>query len=335
MPFRAAVKTFVRRCVSITVYAYAASFLCAFFPCALCVLGCVDVLKHHKGHWPWVRAYAVLVWYALCEVFGVVAACMLWVLKVCGVYGHKQAYMQANAALQRCWSEVLFRGVCAVYGMRLNIEDTARCNEAPFLLFVRHTSVADTLLAAVCVANPHRLVLRYVLKDALLWDPCLDIVGHRLPNAFIDRSKNNREANVEALVSLLQGLDARSAVLLYPEGTRFSAQKLQQAQALWAQKKEDPLSETVQTYRHVLPPRMAGPMALLSNAPGLDVVVLEHVGFEDVTTLAQCWQGALVGRTIHVRLRRIKRESIDEKNEAQWLFKTWAEVDSWVESTRV
>ena len=28
---------------------------------------------------------------------------------------------------------------------------------------------------------------RYVLKDDLLIDPCLDIVGNRLPNHFLDR----------------------------------------------------------------------------------------------------------------------------------------------------
>ena len=37
------------------------------------------------------------------------------------------------------------------------------------------------------VSRRYHLRLRYVLKRELLWDPCLDIVGQRVPNIFVDR----------------------------------------------------------------------------------------------------------------------------------------------------
>jgi hypothetical protein len=62
----------------------------------------------------------------------------------------------------------------------------------PVIVFLRYASVADTLLPAVFLANPNGLKLRYVLKHELLLDPCLDIVGNRLPNSFVQRSAGDK-----------------------------------------------------------------------------------------------------------------------------------------------
>ena len=166
------------------------------------------------------------------------------------------------------------------------------------------------MLAAALVGNPNRLLLRYVLKRELLWDPCLDLVGRRLPNTFIDRRAPQRQAEVAAIAQLATGLDERSAVLIYPEGTRFSEEKLGRAVQALREKGMDALAAIAATYRHCLPPRLLGPLALLEAAPGVDVVLLEHTGFEGAATFARFWSGALVGRTIRVRLRRIEAAAI-------------------------
>ena len=57
----------------------------------------------------------------------------------------------------------------------------------------------------VFYAIPHQVRLRYVLKRELLLDPCLDIVGNRLPNCFVARSGADAQADIDKVA------DARRA----------------------------------------------------------------------------------------------------------------------------
>ena len=64
-------------------------------------------------------------------------------------------------------------------------------------------ALAVVLLAAALLSRPHGVRLRYVLKRELLWDPCLDIVGHRLPNAFVRRGSRDTAGDVAAVRGLM------------------------------------------------------------------------------------------------------------------------------------
>jgi 1-acyl-sn-glycerol-3-phosphate acyltransferase len=218
--------------------------------------------------------------------------------------------------------------------MRVSTEGLALADEAPFLLFARHASVADTVLAAAFVANPRRLLLRYVLKRELLWDPCLDVVGRRLPNAFVRRRGPDLDAEVAAVAGLARGLDARSGVLIYPEGKRFSEERREASVAALVEKGEHVLARIAGGYRNVLPPKLRGPLALLDAAKGIDVVLLEHTGFEGAASFPEFWTGALVGGTLHVRLRRFPASSISGEGRDRWLFERWAEMDRWISEVR-
>jgi len=55
------------------------------------------------------------------------------------------------------------------------------------LMVCRHASRADSLVSAWVVTIGAGMHPRYVLKRELLADPCLDVVGNRLPNHFGDR----------------------------------------------------------------------------------------------------------------------------------------------------
>ena len=82
-------------------------------------------------------------------------------------------------------------GAQRIFGITIEVEGTDELRDGPIIVFLRHSSVADTLLPAVFIANPNGLKLRYVLKHELLWDPCLDIVGNRLPNSFVRRGSGD------------------------------------------------------------------------------------------------------------------------------------------------
>jgi len=320
-----------RRAISLPLYAMLAVVVLGGAPVWLLLALMTDVLVGQGRRLPRTRVLVFFAVYLGCELVGVAAATGLWWLTLGGRFGGAARFLRAHVALQRWWSGMLFAGSFRAFSLRLQIEGQELAAQGPFLLFVRHASTADTILAAGLVANPHRLVLRYVIKRELLWDPCLDIVGRRLPVAFIDRQAARQGAEVAAITRLAAELDADSAVLIYPEGTRFTPAKHARAVAALRRRGHEALAETADQFRHVLPPKLGGPLALLEAAPGVDVVLLEHTGFEAATSFASFWNGALVGQTIRVRLRRIPAADIPDHDRAQWLFDRWAEVDRWID----
>jgi len=283
---------------------------------------------------PRTRALSFFALYLVCEAAGIVAAAALWAATAGGRVGGPARWTEWNAALQRRWAAALFFGSRRLFSMKVSAAGLSLADEAPFLLFARHASVADTVLAAVFVANPRRLLLRYVLKRELLWDPCLDIVGRRLPNAFVRRRGPDLDAEVGAIAGLARALDRRSGVLVYPEGKRFSAARRAAAVASLRERGEAVLAGIADTFRNVLPPKLRGPLALVEAAKGVDVLFLEHTGFEGAASFPDFWRGALVGRTLHVRLRRFPASTIPAEGRDRWLFERWAEMDRWIEDVR-
>ena len=87
-------------------------------------------------------------------------------------------------------------------------------------------------------------------------------------------------------------------MLIYPEGTRYSPKKQARAVEKIREKGWDDLADMAEQYHSLLPPRVSGPLALIEAAPQLDVVVLEHSGFEGVDSFHRFWSGGLIGRTV-------------------------------------
>lgn len=323
-----------RRLITLPSYLMVAIVYLAASPLwAVCAV-LLDLLRGKARAVPLLRALTFFALYLACELLGLVAAAVLWLATFGGRWGGERRYLDANAALQRAFSGALFFGSLRLFSVSLVVEGREAAARGPFLLFVRHSSTADTVLAAAVIANPRRLQLRYVIKRELLWDPCLDVVGNRLPNAFIERHSPSGNAVSAAISRLAYGLEERSAVLLYPEGTRFSEEKLAAVKLLLRQRGPAELASLAEGLRHVLPPRVGGALALLEAAPDVDVLLLEHTGFEGVDSFGRFFNGALVGRTLEVRLRRFAARSIPPASRARWLFERWSEMDEWIDSKR-
>ena len=319
-----------RRGLSLPLYLALAVVCFVGAPVWLLAAAAVDVVSGRGPLWPRTRALGFFGLYLACEVAGVVMATVLWIATLGGRRGGRSRWIEANAALQRWWAAALFKGSVWLFSMKVHVEGLELARSGPLLLFVRHASTADTVLASAIVADPNRLLLRYVLKRELLWDPCLDIVGRRLPNAFVDRTGSRHGAEIEAVARLGKGLDAHSGVLVYPEGTRFTAEKLARGLQALRDRNNDRLAAIASGFRHVLPPRLGGPLALLEAAPDVDLLLLEHTGFEGAGTFAQFWSGRLVGQTLRVRLRRFAAKTIPATRRDEWLFERWAEMDDWI-----
>jgi hypothetical protein len=86
----------------------------------------------------------------------------------------------------------------------------------------------------------------------------------------------------------------------------------------------------------VLPPRLGGPLALIDEADGADVVLCAHVGLDGFQYIRDIWAGGLVGTTVKVRFWRFARASIPtaEKDRIAWLYERWQTLDDWVGAQR-
>lgn len=322
--------TWGRRSLTVPLFFGLALACLVLSPVWLPLMLLTDAVRSPWGRWPRTRTLIFLALYVGCEVLGVLAAGLVWLVLGGGRWVSHERYEQAHRWLQRIWSGVLFHGARVLLAWRLVLEGLELARGGPLLVLLRHSSTADTVLAAALVANPQRLNLRYVLKRELLWDPCLDIVGRRLPNAFVDRQSARPDEEVESLAQLAQRLDPQSGVVIYPEGTRFAPSKRDRAIQALRDKGPPELADMASTLRHVLPPRPGGTLALLETAPEADVLLIEHTGLEGAASLGDLWRGALVRTTLHVRLRRFPAASIPKEERARWLYARWQELDGWI-----
>lgn len=318
-----------RRGVSCSVVAVAFSVALALTPVVLPLLLLVDaVTRLSLG-----RAWAFITWYLGCETLGVMAAVFIWLRRL--VQRPSLSTWEAwNYDLQGRWARALFQAAERFFSLRVEVHGDADCKGGAIVLLSRHASVADTVLPAVFVAARHGVRLKTVLKRELLWDPCLDIVGQRIPNAFVGRDGKDSAGEIAKVEGLARSLADGDGVLIYPEGTRFSPQRLQQVRAkldaaVAAGRGDVRVQALAHTLSHVLPPQLGGVMAALSAATTADVVICTHVGFDGIRTFRDLVRGTLVRRHVRVHFRRLPRTTVPDNEHARvgWLLDEWRQVD--------
>jgi len=325
--------TLARRLITIPLYALA--FLVALASAPLWIPGAAlfDVVSRRRG--VALRSAALLTFYLGCELAGLCAAGLLWLARPFTRWDEAR-WRELHFRLQDAWGATLFRGVCFLFALRVEVEvegeREARLGEGPYLLLLRHASSCDTLLASALVGRPHGMRLRYVLKRELLFDPCLDVVGSRLPHVFVDRSGADRRAEIARVQACARGLGPREGVLIYPEGTRFTEARRARELERLAREGDVKDLDYASSLANLLPPRPGGVLGLLEAAPDADVVACVHAGFEGAASLAQMWRGGLLRKRLRVRFGRIPRARIPVSRDAraQWLRELWQEVDAWV-----
>lgn len=232
------------------------------------------------------------------------------------------------------WATATWHTAVRLYGMRVVVEGEDALDGGPLVLMSRHASLLDILLPIV-VAARHDLALRYVVKRELLWDPCIDLVGHRIATAFVRRQGRGHEVDVAAVESLARDLGPRDAVVIFPEGTRFSEAKRTRALAALAGRDEAAFANA-QRLQNLLPPHPAGPLHLLDRAPRADVVFCAHTGLEGANHLRDLVAGSLIGSTVRVHYWRVKAHEIppDATARLQWLRQWWERLDAWIDEAK-
>ena len=318
-----------RRTVTIPLYFFLFCLSLVVLPLALVATAAIDAFR--RSRWALSRCALFFVFYLGCEVIGIVVAAGVWV----GLLAtDRTRYLTLNFRVQCWWARTLFAGAERLFGVRLNVKGLDLLGTGPILLFMRHASVGDTVLPAVLVSSRQGIRLRYVMKRELLWDPCLDIVGNRLPNYFVRRGSGDSAREITAVRRLADDLGPDEGIFIDPEGTRFSPERQRRALDRIRRYGDAELVARAEQLRNVLPPRLGGTIALLNVESGADVVFCVHFGFDGIRSFQDLLGGGLIDRTIEVEFWRVPAAHIpkDRDDQINWLYDHWSRIDDWVGS---
>lgn len=323
--------TIARRLISICCIFLFSALLLALMPLWLPILGVVGLLfkKTHAS----LRCLSFILLFLLCEVAGILASGWLWLQHI-ALRTTEQHYLSANSALQFWWADTLRRGAEKLFCLNFIIEGEEALQGPAAILLPRHTSIGDTVLPVSFYAKAMQLRVSYVLKRELLLDPCLDIVGNRLANVFLNRVADNMGPELAELEALAAKSTDKDCLVIYMEGTRFSDAKRQRVLKLLADKGDTEALQRAEAWPDLLPIRPAGALALMNGAPNKDLLFLAHSGFEGSANFANLFNGSWMNTDVRLRFWRIKAEDIpaDEQQRRTLLFSQWDAMQETVAS---
>ena len=302
----------------------------ALAPLLVVLAAAIDLALWLRRRKPWmaVRLLAMAWWFLAGELYALAGLAVIALL----ARGHDSARRRERVyRLKRQWLRSHLAGIRALFGMRLEVEGLELAGPGPVLVLIRHASIIDNALPDAVLGHAHGLGFRFIIKRELENLPTIDIGGRWVPTLFVRRASAEPEAELERVRMLTVNLSERDGVLIYPEGTRWTAAKMEHAKEIIAERQPE-LAPLAATLRNVLPPRLGGTLALLEAARGNDVVIFGHVGLDGFQHVSDIWSGGLVGTTVRLRFWRFAAAEIPHEREQliTWLYARWQELDDWV-----
>ena len=277
-----------------------------------------------RGRWrfPISRLIGFATCWAWLETSGLVLALFLF-------FTGRGRSVPAHYALQTWWCRSLIQALGFTVGLQITVEGADNVGPGPFVALGRHASLADSIMSSWVVASHVGLRPRFVLKKELKMDPCLDILGHRLPNYFVDRESSNVAGELLGIEQMAAGLGVKDCAVIFPEGSRASNKK--RVRALEKLRERSPQrAETLAGLKYLIPPKPAGAYALLSAVPEANVLTMWHSGFDGLDTFSGILRH--LGRAkakVHVHVEEISRASIPSGEAfVTWLDAKWVEMDN-------
>jgi len=299
------------------------------FPFLVVVAAVVDV-GFRRWRFGTVRILAFALWYLLGAVLVQVLAFGIWLSAPFAGGRDSPASRVRNLALISFWIRLMLRGLRLTVNLRIEA-DHPEAARGGAVIATRHQSLADVFLPTG-IAIGEGSTLRVVLAAGLRREPSLDLFGSRTPQYFLERRSSNMDSELAAISNLAAGSGTETALVIWPEGALVREER--RTKVIAALDRRDPeQAERARALRHLLPAKVAGLSALLDGAPEADVVIVGHVGYEQLTDPATIWSCVPLERPIVVTLRRYPRVEIPSGREErkQWLNDRWDEMDDWVE----
>ncbi len=314
-------RAWIRRPVMIAGVIVMAIVLLVSLPVWAPALVLVDLVRA-KWRLPLVRFTAFGCLWAWMETLGVTAAGVLWMVG-------RSKDSRANYALQKLWTRGVVGALSLTVGLRINVEGAEDLGGGPFIALCRHVSLADSIMSAWVFATQSRLRPRYVLKKELKLDPCLDVVGHRLPNYFLDRKSANVASELQGIEAMATGLAMNDIAVIFPEGTRANdTKRVRILERLQTRSPER--AARLKDLRYLMAPKTAGVTALLAAVPHAKVITMWHVGFDGMDTFKGIVQHLSKSAVhVHVKVQEHQRATV-ATGEAfiAWLDSQWIAMDN-------
>ena len=329
-----AVERWVRRTRGITVLLVMFLLVTVLSPLLLLGALVTDAALWVTKRKPWMalRLIAMLWWFLLGEIYGLIGLLVIWVAS-----GGRDSRTRRQRVfrLKRRWLGSHLGAIKKLFRMRFESEGLELAGPGPVLVMTRHASIIDNTLPDVVIGGAHNMGFRFVIKRELRILPTIDIGGRWVPTLFVRRGSGDTEAELVKMHQLTVNL-GEDGLLIYPEGTRWTAEKLARAQTIVAERQPE-VAQYANRLRYLLPPRLGGTLKLLDGARDADVVIFGHFGLDGFEYISDIWAGGLVGTTVKMKFWRYPAADVPTGRDelTAWLYARWLELDEWIAQCRL
>ena len=293
------------------------------------VAAAVADLARGRRRLPTVRVALFLIQYGINDSVEILLAPVYWVRAGFGRGLSSASSIERHERLQRWSIDLLARRAEHLLGLRIEVDEASldALTPGPTIVLCRHVNLVDASLPTLL---HQRLGVRTrgVIMAELLADPGFDLVYGRTGSVFIPRDDGPQA--VSMIRSLAAGIDATTAVVIFPEGRLFRRDRLERDLVRLAERHPERAARLGEL-RHVLPPRPGGVLALLDAVPG-DVVVISHRGLDRFASFRELAAAVPLREPIMVTAWRVPRGQVPPGDAARlaWLDEQWLRVDAWV-----
>jgi 1-acyl-sn-glycerol-3-phosphate acyltransferase len=286
----------------------------------------------------------MLVWF-VAETVALVVLAGLWVASGFGGRMRTEPYQSRHYAVMRRLLDMLYDGAEKTYGLRVEVDEpdltgdelAARLTR-PIIVLSRHAGPGDSLLLVHQLLSVYHRRPRVVMKATLQLDPSVDIVGNRLPNVWIKSRQAGEHIFTEQIARLARGLDARGALVIFPEGGNWTPGRWRRGIRRLEHVGRLDLAERARYMPNLLPPRPGGAIAAIAACPDADVIFVAHAGLDNIVTVGDVWGKFPIDQVIRARWWRVPTDQVpraaDHEAQVQWLYDWWGRIDAWITENR-
>ena len=206
----------------------------------------------------------------------------------------------------------------------------------PLLVLSRHAGPGDSFLLVHELVTVYCRQPRIVLKDALQFDPAIDVLVNRLPSRFISPEPDGGDV-AESVGTLAEGMDGDDALVIFPEGGNFTERRRQRSIARLEASGRGRHAALARRMRHLVAPRPGGVLAALDAAPDADVVFVAHTGLEQLDSVLDLWRGLPMECEVRARFWTVAAGDVPAGRDQRiaWPFEWWAVMDAWIDRRRL
>ncbi len=308
-------------------------FALAVLSMPLWLVGAAFASRFVPGHWRPLR----LLWfgfvYVVWEVLMLAAMFGLWIASGFGWKMQSPGFQAMHYRLMGWFLRHVVGSAKRTFRLRVVNDEPEGIfpDDQPALVFCRHAGPGDSLLIVDAAINRGGARPRIVLKDAMQWDPAIDVALNRLPNRFI---RSGSEA-VAAIEDLAEDVQAGDALVLFPEGGNYTPGRRERAIEKLDEIGRPDLAARARQLENVLLPRATGALAAMAAAPQAGVVVVGHVGLEHMSTVRDLWREMPMDKTVVTKVWSIPRQELPPPDEREaGLYDHWIELDEWITAVK-